>query len=356
MRSVRRLVALSAIALLALFGVSGVPASAAPTVLLVGTFNGIPGAFSSIQAAVNAAQPGSWILVGPGDYHENADKSGAQLGSDSPAAVLDNVPGTHIRGMNRNTVILDGTRPGSPACSANPADQDFGPLDTSGHARGRNGVETNVSGVSYENFTACNFLAGSTDSGNEIWWNGGDDGGHIGLHSYHGAYITATSTFYNGPDTAASYGIFVSNSNGPGVIDQSYASNFSDSGYYIGACPDCNATINHAWSEYNALGYSGTNSGGHLVIENSQWDNNKTGLVSNSQNSADPPSPQNGLCPNNTISPITGTRSCWVFRDNFVHDNNNPNVPEIGDAAIGPVGSGLVLAGDRNNTVTGNIF
>jgi hypothetical protein len=45
-----------------------------------------------------------------------------------------------------------------------------------------------------------------------------------------------------------------------------------------------------------------------------------------------------------------------VFVNNYVHDNNNPNVPAIGDAAIGPVGTGLVLAGDRNNTVIGNRF
>ena len=28
--------------------------------------------FDSIQAAVDAAHPGDWILVGPGDYHERA--------------------------------------------------------------------------------------------------------------------------------------------------------------------------------------------------------------------------------------------------------------------------------------------
>ncbi|HAE84367.1 MAG TPA: hypothetical protein DCK85_13340, partial [Ktedonobacter sp.] len=39
-------------------------------VLRVGSYHGIAGQFQSIQAAVNAAQPGDWILVGPGDYHE----------------------------------------------------------------------------------------------------------------------------------------------------------------------------------------------------------------------------------------------------------------------------------------------
>jgi len=40
--------------------------AAAPHVLLVGTYHGIAGGYTSIQAAVNAAKPGDWILVGPG--------------------------------------------------------------------------------------------------------------------------------------------------------------------------------------------------------------------------------------------------------------------------------------------------
>ena len=34
----------------------------------MGTYKGIAGQYKSIQAAVNAAKPGDWILVGPGDY------------------------------------------------------------------------------------------------------------------------------------------------------------------------------------------------------------------------------------------------------------------------------------------------
>ena len=42
-------------------------------VLLVGTYNGKAGQYTTIQSAVNAAQPGSYILVAPGDYHEDDD-------------------------------------------------------------------------------------------------------------------------------------------------------------------------------------------------------------------------------------------------------------------------------------------
>jgi hypothetical protein len=108
--------------------------------------------------------------------------------------------------------------------------------------------------------------------------------------------------------------------------------------------------------EYNALGYSGTNSGGAIVIENSQFDNNQDGLDTNTQIGGDPPAPQNGACPDNGTSPITHTHSCWVFMHNNSHDNNNPNVPEAGEVAAGPIGTGMTLSGGRNDTVMDNTF
>jgi hypothetical protein len=45
-----------------------------------------------------------------------------------------------------------------------------------------------------------------------------------------------------------------------------------------------------------------------------------------------------------------------VFIHNFVHDNNNPNVPSAGSAAAGPVGTGMADAGGRNDTVMDNRF
>jgi hypothetical protein len=42
--------------------------------------------------------------------------------------------------------------------------------------------------------------------------------------------------------------------------------------------------------------------------------------------------------------------------DNYVHDNNNPNVPSAGSAAAGPVGTGLADAGGRNDTIMRNRF
>ncbi len=341
-------------------------------VLLVGSYQGKKGEYDTIQAAVDAAHPGDWILIGPGDYHETADESSAPTSTEMTeggvAGVLVTTSDIHLRGMDRNTVIVDGDKAGAPeACDPDSAWQNFGiPAtgtggqygQTSAKSYGRNGIVVfKADDVSIENLTACNFLSGSGDAGNEIWWNGGDGTGQIGLHGYTGSYLTATTTYYGGESTAAAYGIFSSNSAGPGSWNQLYADNFNDSGMYVGACQQlCDVTINNAWMEYNALGYSGTNSGGALVIENSQFDNNEDGVDTNTQIDGDPPAPQNGDCPDGATSPITHTRSCWVFMHNYVHNNNNPDSPAAGSAAAGPYGTGMTVSGARNVTVMDNRF
>jgi hypothetical protein len=333
------------------------PAAAAGQVLRVGTYHGMRGRYHSIQAAVDAAKPGDWILIGPGDYKTTGSRAPASA-PDTPAAVLITTPRLHIRGMNRNTVVIDGTTQG-PQCNAQKADQNFGPSGDAGAApKGLNGVMVwKADDVSVDNLTTCNFLGGSGDAGNGVWWNGGDGSGKLGGWGYSGNYLTATSTYYDPSDssTAAQYGIFSSNWDG-GTWDHAYASNFNDSGFYIGACQQvCNQTVNNIWAEYNALGYSGSNSGGSLVVENSMFDNNEDGFDTNSQNGDNPP-PQNGACPNNGTSPITHTHSCWVFMDNTVANNNNPNIPSAGLAAAGPVGTGMSISGGRNDTVMDNRF
>ncbi|HLY49246.1 MAG TPA: hypothetical protein VKR21_08620 [Solirubrobacteraceae bacterium] len=333
-----------------------VPAASA-RVLLVGTYHGTRGSFSSIQAAVDAAKPGDWILIGPGDYKTSSIRT-PRGGGQFPAGILISKPGLHLRGMNRNRVIVDGTRPGSSACSRKRAAQNFGPRRKK-QTEGLNGIMVwKADNVAVQNLTVCNFLGGSGGdgvTGNEVWWNGGSGSGKIGGWGFSGSYLNTTNTFFKGERTAARYGIFASNWSG-GTWTQDYASNFNDSGFYIGACRQiCDNTVNHVWAQYSALGYSGSNSGGRLVIENSQFDHNKDGFDTNSQNGDNPP-PQNGACPHNGISPITHTHSCWVFMNNYVHDNNNPNVPQVGAAASGPVGTGMSVSGGRNDTIMNNRF
>ncbi|MFL5797328.1 MAG: hypothetical protein ACJ77A_05275 [Actinomycetota bacterium] len=349
-----RAFAAAVLAGIALMAVQLTPATAAgPRVLRVGSYHGIRGQFRSIQGAVDAAQPGDWILIGPGDYREHGSTD-----PDLPAGVLIRTKHIHLRGMNRNGVIVDGTkRTAAVPCSSRKEDQTLGPIED-GHHVGRNGIEVfETSGVTIQNLTVCNFLTTPNgDAGNEIWWNGGDGSGHIHMHRYFGSYLTASSTYTNGVKPPfGDYGIFVSNANGPGVITRTYASNMGDAAYYIGACPDCNAVLDRAHAQNSALGYSGTNSGGHLIIQNSEWDHNKTGITTDSENNDDWPSPQDGICPAGEKGP-TGTTSCEIWRHNDIHDNNNPNVPGAGSGLAGaaPVGTGIVVAGGRHDTIIHN--
>jgi hypothetical protein len=316
-----------------------------PKVLTVGTWNGKAGNFTTIQAAVDAASPGDWVVIAPGDYKERADHTTHPPAGTSGAGVWIDKP-IHLLGLDRNGVIVDGTKSGPP-CSSNAADQDRGPIGPHG-AWGRNGIEVReTSGVTIQNLTACNFLSGAGESGNQIWWNGGSGTGQIHGHSYAGGYLSATTLYFQKTDPAqATYGIFAANSDGPGRITQTYASNMNDSGYYIGACPNCNAVLDHAHGENNVLGYSGSNSGGHLVISNGEWNLNGEGIDTNSASDGDLPAPQNGACP-------TSPGSCWVVTNNNIHDNNNRDVPGNG---LGLVGAGVVVAGGINDTIKDNVF
>ena len=334
--------------------------AAAARVLLVGSWHGRKGRYRTIQGAVRAAKPSDWILVGPGDYHERADHraGGRPSADDSGGGVYITTPKIHLRGVDRNKVVVDGTKRGTGRCPKAGSKQDFGPLNASKHTLGRNGVEVyKASGVSVENLTACNFLDGAGGGGNEIWFNGGDGSGKIGMGRFRGAYLSATTTFWKKDAPAGAYGIFSSNSRGPGIFTRSYASNMDDSSFYVGACrPDCNQVVDHVHAQGSTLGLSSTNVGGHLIIQNSEWDLNKTGMVTNSQNNDDAPEPQDGSCPltGGGAPGPGGTGSCTIWRNNYVHDNNNPHVPASGTAGEGPVGTGMVIAGGRFDTIKRN--
>jgi len=345
--------ALAATAQSALVHLTGAPAGAAqsgPNVLLVCNGStrpcppGPPGSiFGTVQGAVNAAKPGDWILIWPGVYHEKS----AQW---PMAGVWIQKPNLHIRGLDRNGVIIDGSNgTASKPCPSSPALQ-----DTNGGV-GRNGIEVfQASGVTIQNLTVCDYLAGPAGNGrtgNEIWWNGGDGSGKIGMGAYTGSYLSATSMY--GPSNLqspnlAQYGIFVSNARGPGVIEESYASNMADAAYYVGACQRaCHATLNHDVGTNSNLGYSGTNAGGPLVISDSVFSRNRAGIVPNSLNNDDAPPPQNGACPGTTTS-------CFFIEHNVIKNNNNPNVPTSGLA--GAIGTGVEISGGAYDSVVDNLI
>ena len=110
---------------------------------------------------MNAAQPGDWILIAPGDYHEQADHlnppSAADVSLGWYGGVAIHTNDIHLRGMNRNSVVVDGTKPGAPQCSGNAADQDLGASNSSSVPIGRNGIDIWANSVSVDNLTVCNF-------------------------------------------------------------------------------------------------------------------------------------------------------------------------------------------------------
>jgi hypothetical protein len=357
---------LSCVLSLLLFGCSSGAGDAAghdsPSVLLVcnGSTSPCPHAphFNSMQAAVDAAQPGDWVFIWPGVYHEN------DPGHD--AGVWITTPRLHIRGLNRNTVIIDGSHgQADNPCPSNPALQDFTPRDGI--------VVWNASGVTIQNLTVCNYLAGSgATHGTQIWWTGANDseapsqsasgwgtsvGGassgtdsQLGIGTFGGSYLTATS-MYHPTDLKsqhlAEFGIFVGGASGPGQITQSYASNMANAALYIGACGrECNTLLADDHGTGSAAGYLGTNSGGKLVVESSTFDHNRAGVVLLSLNTSDLPPPQDGRCPGNSVT------SCTIITNNLITDNNNADAPAFG---IDPtIGVGVEIQGGSFDTVSGN--
>src|SRR5258708_15819949 len=136
--------------------------------------------YSTIQGAVDAAHAGDWILIWPGVYHEKAT---------AKQGVLITTPDLHLRGLDRNRVIVDGSNgsAGNP-CPADKASQDF---------TARSGiVVSKASGGSIENLTVCDYLAATGGGeGNEIWWNGGDGSGKIGMGAFKGDYLPPTALY-----------------------------------------------------------------------------------------------------------------------------------------------------------------
>lgn len=286
--------------------------------------------YKTIQEAVNASPRNGWVLVEPGVYDEEVKITSAQNG-------------LHLRGMDRNSVIVDGQHKLTP--------------------EGANGIEAiKASNIWIENLTVRNFDRASRggENGNEIWWNGGDETGKIGARKWYGNYLTAYDDGLLG-----GYGLFASNTV-IGALENSYASGFNDSGLYIGACRDCQARVFNVTAENNALGYSGSNSGGHLLFENSTFNNNAVGFVPNSENPSDPPPPQDGACnagKNRKATPTfptTEIERCTIIRNSRFENNNNINTPGNNATTAGGWGIGVELPGTyadllEKNTISGNV-
>ena len=234
------------------------------------------GEFKTIQNAVDSASAGDLIYIKKGVYNES---------------VTITTPYLTIRGEDRNRVIIDG------------------------EFMRENGIQIfDTDGVSIENLTVRNF------SLNGVYWNGST--------GYRGSYVTV----HNNGD----YGVYAFNSVN-GIFDNIYASGHPDSGIYIGQCYPCNAVISNSVVEGNALGYSGTNAGGHLYIINNIWRNNMAGVVPNTLDSE--------LNPPGRETTIVG---------NLVIDNNNDKAPANRFGLVA-YGMGMVVPGRVGDVIEKNV-
>ncbi len=235
----------------------------------------VPDEYATIQDAVDASPEGGLVLIAPGVYPEAVDVE------------TDNLT---IRGVDRDTVILDG---------------EF-ELD--------NGIRVlGASGVVVENLTAMNY------TNNGVFW--------IQATGYRASYVTTYRT--------GDYGIYAFDSV-QGQIDHAHTVGSRDAGIYIGQCYPCDALVTNVESANNGIGYSGTNAGGNLVIVASDWHNNRVGLVPNSGTYE--------LCYPQRETTIVGNR---------VWDNNQPDTPAIGTALLAQ-GNGILVAGGIGNVIERN--
>jgi hypothetical protein len=137
-----------------------VRAAALAVLLVVGAAGGAPTARHcrtvvvepgrSIEAAVLRARPCDWVLVAPGVYH---------------GSVTIRTPELHLRGVDRNRVVLDG-----------------------GH-RAANGIVVAADGVTIENLTVRNFdrrAVNDEETGNELLWRD--------VHGWSARWVTAYDT------------------------------------------------------------------------------------------------------------------------------------------------------------------
>ena len=232
--------------------------------------------FNTIQEAVDSALEGDLVLINPGVYNESVTITTDYL---------------TIRGTNRNSVIVDG------------------------EFMRENGIQIyDTDGVSVENLSVRNF------SLNGVYWNGSK--------GFKGSYLTV----YNNGD----YGVYAFDST-DGVFDNIYASGHPDSGIYIGQCYPCNSLIYDNVVEGNALGYSGTNAGGHLYLYRNIWRDNMSGIV-----------------PNTLDSELNPPGRETTIISNLVVDNNNYDAPTNRFGLVAR-GMGIVVPGSVGDIIEKNI-
>jgi Right handed beta helix region len=232
---------------------------------------------ATLESAIAASRVGDVILLAAGTYPGDI-------------VVPDDKPGITIRGEDRNTVVFDGANTRA------------------------NAIEVEADDVTLENMSAHSY----TENG--FYWDG--------VEGFAGRYLTVWNV--------GLYAIYAIESR-DGVIEHSYASGAADAAFYIGECNPCNATLRNLTAVLSAVGYSGTNAGGNLVVEDSRFENNSIGILPNSFEVGLEPPPQRDA----------------IFRGNVVTGSGSVPTPRATPLG-GYHGIGIGVAGGVGNTIEGN--
>ncbi|MFB7944456.1 nitrous oxide reductase family maturation protein NosD [Kitasatospora phosalacinea] len=264
-----------------------------------GTVLRVPEDFPTVQRAVDLANPGDLVLVGPGTYRESVRIT-------RPRVVL--------RGTDRNAVVFDGG------------------------LKLVNGITATGAGSVVENLTVHGYLAngvlftGVTDEKLQRHGAGGsaydplDTTRFPPVQGFRASRVTAYGN--------ALYGIYAFDARG-GVIEESYASGQADSGIYVGQCRPCDTLVRGNTVERNAVGIEITNASENLTVVGNRVVGNRVGVTVNS-NDLESLAPQHAA----------------VIAGNVVADNNAADSPEQADSGFG---IGIGIGGGTGNRIERNL-
>ncbi|MFD0566577.1 nitrous oxide reductase family maturation protein NosD [Kitasatospora saccharophila] len=264
-----------------------------------GTVVRVPEDFPTVQRAVDVANPGDLVLVGPGTYRESVRIT-------RPRVVL--------RGTDRDAVVFDGG------------------------LKLVNGITATGAGSVVENLTVHGYLAngvlftGVTDEKLQRHGAGGsayDPLDTTRFPAVQGFRATRVTAYGN-----ALYGIYAFDARG-GVIEESYASGQADSGIYVGQCKPCDTLVRGNTVERNAVGIEITNASENLTVVGNRVVGNRVGVTVNS-NDLESLAPQHAA----------------VIAGNVVADNNAADSPVQAD---GGFGIGIGIGGGTGNRVERNL-